>query len=230
MHRRPPVWRGLVETTLGQRISWRWRRHLYRPLTHQHHLPVPPPCAGGHFGGEHLPRHSPVLQEEELSTYPSSGLCWRDTMMENRPSDLFSGPPRAIMSQRCFVASPVCSHVGAKSHSARSSQERCTDNSLIFWVWCWSRVQLELWPQKVQEEYTPPPSKTHTKYESHNYCKYTCVWKHFFHEVSLPKVVICNVLAKDLCLFSVCHWNYIFKFMEGLAEINWGDVFQPLLF
>lgn len=142
--------RGLVETTLGRGIHGGWRKHPSRPFkaptTPQ---PLPPPCSGRGTPFEESTFHvTPqfLTKKEEFSTYPSSGLCWRDTQhvegescgqatyFQVSAATQPQCPPWRIGSQtgrRCFVASPVCSTVGAKSLSARSSQKGCTPKSLI---------------------------------------------------------------------------------------------------
>lgn len=141
--------RGPAETTLGRGIHGGWRRRPSRPLSkHQQHLSLSlhPAVAGGHLlsraPSTSLPQF--LTKKEEFSTYPSSGLCWRDTQHVEEEactratyfqvSVATQCPPWRIGSQtriRCFVASPVRSAVGAKSLSARSSQKGYTPKSLI---------------------------------------------------------------------------------------------------
>lgn len=96
---------------------------------------------------EHLPRHSPVSHEEGGVQHLSllRFMLERHTTCRRRilrSSDLFQVnvatqsqcPPRRISSQIrrwCFVASPVCSTVGAKSLTARSSHKGCIPKSLF---------------------------------------------------------------------------------------------------
>ncbi|KAK5862537.1 hypothetical protein PBY51_017922 [Eleginops maclovinus] len=48
-----------------------------------HLAPFKAPTSGGH------PQF--LAKTEEFSTYPSSGLCWRDTQKQKPSDDLFSG-------------------------------------------------------------------------------------------------------------------------------------------
>lgn len=146
MHR-PPLSkeRGLVETTLGRGIHGGWRGHpspFKAPTTPQ---PLPPPSGGRGTPLSRAPSTSLpqfLTKKEEFSTYPSSGLCWRDTQhvegeactratyFQVSVATQSQCPPWRIRSQtrrQCFVASPV----GAQSLSARSSQKGCSPKSLI---------------------------------------------------------------------------------------------------
>lgn len=141
---------GLVETTLGRGIHGGWRRHPSCPLQSTNNTSASPSTLWwqGDTFEESTFHVTPqfLTQKEEFSTYPSSGLCWSDTQhaegeacgqktyFQVSVATQFQCPPWRIGSQtrrRCFVASPACSTVGAKSQRARSSQKACTPKSMI---------------------------------------------------------------------------------------------------
>lgn len=152
MHRPPLSKERTGGDHFGERNSWRVEKTpSSRPLQSTDNTsasPSTPRWQGGGTFEESTFHVTPqfLTKKEEFSTYPSSGLCWRDTQhvegeacaratyfqvsVATRPQC----PPWRIGSQtrrRCFVASPVCSTVGAESLSARSSQKGCTPKSLI---------------------------------------------------------------------------------------------------
>lgn len=155
--------RGLVETTLGREISWRVEKTpISPPSKHQQHLSLPLHfvVAGGHLLRRALSTSLPqLLTKKEFSTYPSSGLCWRETHNTQKENPAVwcqvgvatqsQCSPWRMGSQtrrRCFVASPVCSTVRAESLCTRSSQKGCPPKSLIL---SWSYFQLEFWSQEA---------------------------------------------------------------------------------
>lgn len=148
--------RGLVETTFGERNSCRVEKTPISPLQSTDNTsasPSTPVMAGGGdtFWGESTFHFTPqfLTKKEEFSTYPSSGLCWRDTQhvegescgqatyFQVRVATQAQFPPWRIGSEtrrQCSVASLVCSTVRAKSLSARSSQKKAAHPSHRFWV------------------------------------------------------------------------------------------------
>lgn len=149
MHRPPLSKERTGGDHFGERNSWRVEKTpisppFKAPTTPQ---PFPPPSSGRGTPFSRAPSTSLpqfLTKKEEFSTYPSSGLCWRDTQHVEgeacaratyfQVSVATQCPPWRIGSQtriRCFVASPVRSAVGAKSLSARSSQKGYTPKSLI---------------------------------------------------------------------------------------------------
>lgn len=144
--------RGLVETTLGRGIHGGWRRHPSRPFkaptTPQ---PLPAPCGGARGGGDTFEERTPSTSLPCFSrrrrssalippqVYVGDTTCRRRIL---RSGDLFSGQhgntvavssveDRITDQKTAFVASPVCSTVGAECLSARSSHKGCTPKSLI---------------------------------------------------------------------------------------------------
>lgn len=144
MHRPPPSYERTGGDHFGERNSWRVETTpsllpFKAPTTPQH---VPPPCGckgGGGTFEESTFHITPqfLTKKEEFSTYPSSGLCWRDiprvegeacgraTYFQVSVATKTQCFPLRIRSQtrkRCFVACPVCQM--EQSISARSSRKR----------------------------------------------------------------------------------------------------------
>lgn len=151
MHRPPLSKERTGGDHFGERNSWRVEKTLISPpfkapTTPQ---PLPPPSGGRGTPLSRAPSTSLpqfLTKKEEFSTYPSSGLCWRDTQRVEGEGCAWATyfqvsvatqsqcPPWRIGSQTrrwCFVASPVCSTAGAKSLRVRSFQKGCTPKSLI---------------------------------------------------------------------------------------------------
>lgn len=139
MHRPPPSCERTGGDHFGERNSWRVETTPFSPPSkHQQHLSLSLHPAGGGTPLRRAPSTSLpqfLTKKEEFSTYPSSGLCWRETLHGqgcSRATYFQVGaatrsrcsPPRirSKIRKRCFVASPVCSTDGAKCHSVISER------------------------------------------------------------------------------------------------------------
>ncbi|KAF1387696.1 hypothetical protein PFLUV_G00082640 [Perca fluviatilis] len=82
MHRPPPSKERTGGDHFGERNSRRVEKTPTSPPSKHQPQPLPPPSGDRGTSFEESTFHiTPkfLTKEEEFSTYPSSGLCWRDT-------------------------------------------------------------------------------------------------------------------------------------------------------